>query len=503
MNRALNEIMRTSLWDFHPESLQAYRKTLLDNFASRLPFIPSEEREDRPFFLSSSKGKTERTYVGNPEYMNFDRMEPEDTAIGVIRIEGPVLRNGGACAYGSKEHRDIIMRASDDPHVQGFLMWVDSPGGSSFSKYDYEKALVYARSKGKKLIGLADGMACSAGYAVLAMCDEIYFTDPHDEVGCIGSLWATYMQKHEDVNAVTQEKYVEIYADDSPYKNEEYRDAAEGNYDKMRETVNRSAQDFRQMVKKYRPKATEEQLSGRTYEAGEVIGTLTDGQSDFGACIARIQQLAGKPAQAGNSQKKETAEAEYDNQNQSKTKTSMEKKTYPLIQSAAGVEALVVEDNGGFYMVETMADNVESFIAKAKQNESTLAAKLAETAQLNETVRKMKEEHESALAALKSDHEASLKQAEEKAKEETGKMGARIAELEKQIEEKDAEIKTLSEAASQAPAPQDPPKENASGSGQEYKGFKSEPVSKEGMSWEEKAEAAKEREKTLARQRRK
>lgn len=508
MNRALNEIMRTCLWDFHPESMQRYRKVLLDNLASRIPFMPQEEREDSPFFISSHDGVVERTYVGNPEWMDFSRMEPEDTAIGVIRVEGPILRNGGACSYGSKEHRDIIIQASDDPHVQGFLMWVDSPGGSSFAKFDYEQALDYARSKGKKTIGLVDGMACSAGYAVLALCDEVYFTNPHDEVGCIGTLWAAYIQKHEDVNAVTQERYIEIYADSSPYKNEEYRDAAEGEYGKMKETVNRSADDFREMAKRRRPNVTDEQLAGRTYEAGEVIGTLVDGQSDFDTCIARIQQLAGNPgrtaggASAESSGRKETAEAESDN-NQPKTDANMEKKTYPLIQSAAGVEALVVEDNGGFYMVETMADNIESFIAKAKQNESTLAAKLEETAQLNDTVKQMREDHEKAVSDLKAAHENALKQAENKAKEEAGSLNARIADLESLLASRDEEIKTLSEAASQAPAPQDPPKDNASGSGQEYKGFKSESIAKNGMTWAEKAEAAKEREKELVRQRRK
>lgn len=507
MNRALNEIMRTGLWDFHPESMQRYRKVLLDNLASRIPLMPQEEREDSPFFISSHGGVVERTYVGNPEWMDFSRMDPEDTVIGVIRVEGPILRNGGACSYGSKEHRDIIMQASDDPHVLGFLLWVDSPGGSYFAKFDYEQALDYARSKGKRIIGLADGMACSAGYAVLALCDEIYFTNPHDEIGCIGTLMAAYIQKHEDVNAVTQEKYIEIYADSSPYKNEECRGAAAGEYSKMKEAVNRSADDFRDMVKRRRPKVTDEQLMGRTYEAGEVIGTLVDGQSDFDTCIARIQQLAGNPgrtagsASAKSSERKETAEAESDN-NQSKTDANMEKKTYPLIQSAAGVEALVVEDNGGFYMVETMADNVENFIAKAKQNESTLAAKLEETAQLNDTIKQMRESQEKEVSDLKAAHENALKQARDTAKAEADSLNARIAELESQLASKDEEIKTLSEASSQAPAPQDPPKDNASGSGQEYKGFKTEPVSKDGMTWAEKADAAKKREEELVRQRR-
>ena len=114
----------------------------------------------------------------------------------------------------------------------------------------------------------------------------------------------------------------------------------------------------------------------------------------------------------------------------------------------------------------------------------------------------MREEHEAEVSGLKSGHEEALKQAEEKAKAEADKQNARIAELEGQLASKEEEIKTLSEAAAQVPAPKDPPKGNESGESQEYQGFKSGPVCKEGMSWAEKAEAAKAREQELIKARR-
>ena len=209
--RAFHEIMSTRFWDFYPESLHAYRRTILDNIASRRPYEKPEERTDRPYFLSSRDGFTEKTYVGNYDRITYwYDLEEDDRIISVIDVQGPILRNGDLCSYGSKEHKDIIMRASDDAHTIGFIIKMDSPGGSSMAKYDYEMALNYARSKGKKIVGHIDGMACSAGYALMALCDEIYFTNPHDTVGCIGTMCAMFTNKDGDVNTITQERYAEI-----------------------------------------------------------------------------------------------------------------------------------------------------------------------------------------------------------------------------------------------------------------------------------------------------
>ena len=341
----------------------------------------------------------------------------------VITTQSPILRNGDLCSYGSKEHKDIIMRASDDAHTIGFIIEMDSPGGSSMAKYDYEMALNYARSKGKKIVGHIDGMACSAGYALMALCDEVYFTNPHDTVGCIGTMCAMLTNKDGDVNTVTQERYAEIYADGSPYKNKEYRDAAEGNYEGIKEELNRLCADFQQMVRERRPRVTADQLSGKTYDAGDVVGTMVDGQGDFKFCVNRVQQLAGvsqkpqgnpsgpsredsKAAGIKEEKQPETQEqASVEQPASDKTESQTQKqatmaKSYPFIQSAAKVNSLVVEENGGFYMHESMADNIEEFVMKAKQTESTLAAKLTEVEQLNATIEKMKKDHAEALANL-------------------------------------------------------------------------------------------------------
>ncbi|MBM6865724.1 S49 family peptidase [Bacteroides caecigallinarum] len=533
--KAFHEIMSTRFWDFYPESLQNYRKTLFDNIAAHRPFVKEEERSDRPFFLSAKSGFVEKLYVAQYQDINWNKLAPEDKVISVIDVQGPILRNGDLCSYGSIHHRDIIMRAADDDRVIGFIVNVDSPGGSSFAKYDYESAINYARSKGKPVIGHIDGMACSAGYALMALCDEIYYTNPHDVVGCIGTMCAMYTQKDGDVNTVTQERYVEIYADGSPYKNKEYRDAADGKYDAMKKELNKSCVDFQSMVKARRPNVTEEQLKGYTYEAGEVEGSLVDAQGSFDFCVSRIQELSGVSqsdtqgessgnSDAGNSQSgnqgdkseseaetgkteekqpetEETATVEVvpatDNKQTQTPKQTIMAKTYLNIQSAAGVNALVVDENGGFYVVEEMADAIEAFCADAKQSKTTLAAKLKEVSELNALIEKERKDHAEALANLQVQHDAAIKALKDSHEKEIQEKEDSLADAQKQIEAKEAEIKELAEATTQSPAPQDPPKDNELHGGQEDKGFKVESICKENMTWAEKAEAMKKREEEL------
>ena len=533
--KAFHEIMSTRFWDFYPESLQNYRKTLFDNIAAHRPFVKEEERSDRPFFLSAKSGFAEKLYVAQYQDINWNKLAPEDKVISVIDVQGPILRNGDLCSYGSIHHRDIIMRAADDDRVIGFIVNVDSPGGSSFAKYDYESAINYARSKGKPVIGHIDGMACSAGYALMALCDEIYYTNPHDVVGCIGTMCAMYTLKDGDVNTTTQERYAEIYADGSPYKNKDYRDAADGKYDAMKKELNKSCVDFQSMVKARRPNVTEEQLQGYTYEAGEVEGSLVDAQGSFDFCVSRIQELSGVSqsdtqgessgnsdagnTQSGNQGDKSESEAETgkteekqpeteetatvevvpatDNKQTQTPKQTIMAKTYLNIQSAAGVNALVVDENGGFYVVEEMADAMEAFCADAKQSKTTLAAKLKEVSELNALIEKERKEHADALANLQVQHDAAIKALKDSHKKEIQAKEDSLADAQKQIEAKEAEIKELAEATTQSPAPQNPPKDNELHGGQEDKGFKVQSICKENMTWAEKAEAMKKREEEL------
>lgn len=172
-------------------------------------------------------------------------------------------------------------------------------------------------------------------------------------------------------------------------------------------------------------------------------------------------------------------------------------KTYLNIQSAAGVNSLVVDENGGFYVVEEMADAMEAFCAAAKQSKVTLAAKLKEVSELNVLIENERKAHAEALANLQVQHDAAIKALKDSHEKEIQAKEDSLADAQKQIEAKEAEIKELAAATTQSPTPQDPPKDNELHGGQEDKGFKVQSICKENMTWAEKAEAMKKREEEL------
>lgn len=503
--------MTTRIWNMLPDALHGYKQTIDKNIAEHIRFVPEKERPDRPYMLSSKSDFQAKLYARPTLWFDFSELDDKDKVINVVRIEGAILRNGDACSYGSKVHRDIIKRAANDNHTIGHIIYIDSPGGSSRSTYDYEEAIGYAQSKGQPVIALIDGMSASAGYAAASLCDEIYFVGAHDQVGCIGTMAAFYTQKDGDVNTITQERYVELYATGSPLKNKEYRDAAEGDYKELQKDLDRECSRFHEMVKAHRPNVTEEQLKGGMYNAADVIGSLVDGQGNMASCIDRILELTGN-TNASTTTSGNEGNRDNDDQNDthatsgahtenSKTNDNQNPKTmkeYPKLMSALGLNALVSDKDNGLYFTEAMADTAEDFATRAETTESTLAAKMQEIAQLNAQIEQLKKDHATAIEQLKNDHTAAIAGKDDAHKKEVDDLKAQLNDSNKQLKDKEEEIKQLSEQAADAPLPKNAPKTNSTGQASESFGVKA--IIRDGMTMEEKKEAMKQREAELKRQ---
>ena len=495
-NKGLHEILSTRFWDIHPAAHQAYRQQIEQNMLGHVPFVMEADNFQMPFMLSAKSGFTEKVYVGNAERIGrwYD-LDETDQIVNVIPVDGPITRNGGACSYGSREIRDMLKDTSEMPQVLGHIFVIDSPGGSAQSKYDFEQGIGYVREKGQKTIALVDGDACSAAYALASLCDEIYFVNANNVVGCIGTMCGFYVQKHGDVNAITQEKYVELYDEDSPFKNREFREAAEGNYAPLLEELHKSGKDFREMVKMRRPGVSEEQLKGDTYTAGEVVGSLVDGMSDFQTCVDRILETANlqrveplnqepvevpeEPEDEPDDSHKDIQEDIQNNQNQT------EMKNYSKIQAALGLNALESDKHDALYLNAEQCEALENHLATCEQNADTLDAKMAEIGNLNATIEQMKSEHaeeltaaaeshEQAIEAVKAEHNeamevmkaehASIIEAMKAEQEEAmAKLNEQVAELQGQLEtanssvaELEAEVKELSEKGEEPEVPEAP-----------------------------------------------
>lgn len=525
----------------HPDVLATLRSNILHNIAGKVEIAATTSMEGS-FLLKSSSLFQDRLYIGDAEIVsqNFDLQE-DDRIINVLNIGGPITRDGGGCSYGSRDHRDWLMQAADMPETIGHILIINSGGGASASKYDYEQAIDYIRSKGQKVIAFIDGIACSAAYAAACMADEVYVMNLNNEIGCIGTMCATYLQRHGDVNAVTQERYIELYAEGSPYKNREFREAAEENYDEMVRIISESAEDFKALVRERRPNVTEEQLKGDTYKAADVVGTLIDGKKTFDECVERLLEISGytmadgllvPPTANGDADEDENQESKQvidnNNNNQKTEDMSLE---YPRIMAASKAEALESVDES-VYLHKDLAEELEAHLAAAEETAAALDSKTAEVvaltekisqmeaaqAEINEklsqmetahaeAIEKLNQEHTATIDTLKSEHETALQDAADKAAAEMEQMKSehasavaelndKLAEAAATIDAKEAEIVELAGK----PAAQDKgeaPADNNSGASAQVR--ESLTAVRPGMTTAERRAALRQMEERLRR----
>jgi signal peptide peptidase SppA len=114
--------------------------------------------------------------------------------VAIIPAQGSLAqRVGGLDPYsgvvGYNQLEAKFDMAMGDDAVRSILFDIDSPGGEVAGCFDLARkiARLSARNGGKPIIGAANEQACSAGYALLSACDEIYMPESA-MVGSIG-VW--------------------------------------------------------------------------------------------------------------------------------------------------------------------------------------------------------------------------------------------------------------------------------------------------------------------------
>lgn len=294
MNRVLyNEIANTHLFEMEANAFMNQAKMFLTHYREVNPSPDDGESEPGQFLLSASSGFQEKLYLGDGANISrWADLDESDVIINVMRVSGPMMRNS-ICTYGSIELRRRIMEAADCKQCIGHIFIVDTPGGSSFTKFDLQEAMDYAHSKGQSTAMYVDGMVCSAGMAWGAMCQKRYARHKHCLFGCMGTFSAFYTNKDKDVNEITKEMFHVVYASQSPLKNKSSRDSAEGDDTKMQQELDKSNKQYLEIIRKGIPNATEEQLQGEIYEAGDVIGTLCSGIRTFDEVVREMLTAKG------------------------------------------------------------------------------------------------------------------------------------------------------------------------------------------------------------------
>ena len=304
MNIGLLNILRigaTASWDFRFDMAQAYAVALRN--AIELHMADGTKKQES-FFLSLKGTQTargnfqDRLYVGDVRYVenhlrwNDEELADDDQIVNVVVIEGPVTRDGGACSYGTKDFRNQVIYANSIPQVVAHIFVTNTPGGESACRKDYDEMFASCRANGKKTVQYVDGMCGSSGVNLGCRCDYVIVRNPKDDYGCIGSMAAFWATPDGAVDSRDGSRFIEIVGDDSPEKNDWYREAAQGDYEKLKAMINRDTEEFQQTVRENRPNVKEEHLTGRVFEAQEVLGSLVDEIGDFNRAIECALELA-------------------------------------------------------------------------------------------------------------------------------------------------------------------------------------------------------------------
>lgn len=465
--KGLFEILTEKKWMVSPDFVHGIRKSLEHNLNTHAAFskpekncgyVTAEDAEGNIYYPEeyqiSEDGKQVR---GNwtLDLPDDDELAQNFPFVSVLSVDGPITRNGGYCSYGSIDHRDMMMRAADHPLCRGHVFIINTPGGSAWAKNDYALAIDYAHSKGQKVIALVDGMCASAGMYIASLCDERYYMNPKDQVGCIGVMAAFYTLPDGAKDEYTDETYHELYDPESFDKNKAYRDIA--NKDDDKELIKELAElgvEFRADVKKACPNAKDEHLKGKVFNAEDVKGILMDGQSSFLEVVQHTFALYDGRAELISREQTADPEPETEPTNEpeqkpeaTNTNTNINMENYPLICSACGLQAgeIAVTEEGA-YMNASLLDSLEAHMKEAEQKVTDAEQKVttAENA-LAELQGKFDELSAQVNAAneAKAVAENALAQAKEAHSKELSDLNAQHTEA---IAKKDDELKALTEA---------------------------------------------------------
>ena len=442
----LLEILTNKQWMLHPDFLKAVRPMIQNNLNGHVALTLKDKRIAARAYASTGFDIDERKVSAKDGSTIYSwRENANDPFISILYVDGPVTRNGGECTYGSVEHRDMMMEAADNPLCIGHIFYINTPGGSAWAKNDYQQAIEYAHERGQKVYAFVDGMCCSAGMYLAALCDERYYMHPKDQIGCIGVMAAFYTIADGAHNQYDETTYHEIYDPESFEKNKEIRDIANDGDDKLLvEELTKLGVEFRSDVKKACPKATDEHLHGKVFDAAEVKGILMDAQATLGDLFAKmIKDAAARGNQAAQAAQRQTI---FNNNN--KTDINMKEK-FPALFAALQVEEMQMSEDGAFLnmgLLETLNAAIE-----AKQKEASDAKALAdqlttEKTELSAQIEQLNADHAQAIDTLKAEHQTKVDELNALVEEKQNAIAAleqEKADLQADVNAKAENIETL------------------------------------------------------------
>ena len=457
MNISLLNIMHNKVWDFRPDLAQTYADALKNAISLH---IPNDIEKQEGYFLSKKgyqkDGKTvganfeDKLYVGDIHrierhlYWNDEELQEDDQIINVVVVDGPVTRDGDGCSYGTKDFRDQVMYANTIPQVVGHLFIINTPGGQASCRNDYEMMIEDCRKNGKPTVAFVDGMCCSSGVNLACRCDRTIVMNAKDEFGCIGTMAAFWAIAHDTISD-DGFRYVELVGKDCPEKNDWYREAAKGEYEKLQAELDKDTEDFHNEVRAGRPLVTDDMLTGKVFEAQEVIPALVDEIGDMDRAIECIFELAGGNLTAAHLV---TAEPKEDNPLEEDLVPGEEDITHQTIENMTEQEIKAQEAAAAQAEQEQAQEQAQEQEQVQENEQQEQQAQEQEQVQENEQHQEQQAEEQEAQEAEQQEQEQAPASEEtiENAQAEIDKIQETLHNAEQMIADKDKEIAGMQKA---------------------------------------------------------
>lgn len=259
--------------------------SVLEDLRNGVKYSSEDEKKNSSYNVMSFDSETR---LVTREYQ-LDTNENFE-GVAVININGPILLNSGASTIGMKGVSSMMRRMADDSRIKGFIMLIDSGGGSTSAVELMVDTVNSIKDNGKDVYTLIDngGVLGSAAYGIASASTEIYYQSDMSIVGSLGTMMQSQGRpansEHEGV------KHLRIYATKSINKNKSFEEAINNdNYEVIiNELLDPINERFLSMLTQNRPQLSQAQLDGSIAFAKDAVGVYVDGKSTLKELTQKI-----------------------------------------------------------------------------------------------------------------------------------------------------------------------------------------------------------------------
>ena len=288
MNFSLaREIYGNSPWMIDPISFSGLF-SILQDFRNGVQLDYDENEKLNSSFALNVESKTKLAF------QKWQLNDDDEGVIAVHKINGPITKNGGASSFGMKDVASKMNSMTKDKRVVGHIILSDSGGGSSAAVVFIADAIKDSQAVGKPVVQLIEkgGLNASAMLYMGSFSNFVISEAEDNLIGSIGTMieMSGFPKQHTDKDGMI---HVRAYATASVHKNEEFEQALEGNLEPITSNIlDPHNKKFIREVKENRPNVKDEQLTGKIFEAKNVVGTLIDSIGTMDDAISKVLELS-------------------------------------------------------------------------------------------------------------------------------------------------------------------------------------------------------------------